>query len=369
MDSVDPASTDLQIDSFLRIASISLAAYDYLFTLPTELRVYRSITERKFRWSTSVVLFILIRYVSVTVLVISNVGWFYHGFSKEACLRYYMLAPVFKVIQTLISQVIIGYRTWNISQRSREVGVFLLVFGFPIGVLEAYSNFDSRTHVQKSGNCAPGNNIAHVPQWVFYLLSSTFDITTIVLSSFFLIRSAKRISRMSSLVGMLFYDGLGYVVVLTAVNILNMVLYRNSVEHNIQASGASFGYTVVWIMSQRFLIHVHEAAEVRAHPGFIFTTPSSNQRGSRTVTSAPGKANGGMSLDVQVKIEQAVMIDYAPRTHRIPGRTLWDRRKSESVTNGDGLSPDVERQAQWELSSVTKRESTPDGRAKEDSSG
>ena len=107
------------------------------------------------------------RYVSIVLLAISNIGWFYHGFSPEACSKYYLVAPVFKgealgiqlhptltpfsVIQIIISQIIAGYQTWNISQRSREMGIFLLALGFVIAALETFSNFDSRIPVQKSG--------------------------------------------------------------------------------------------------------------------------------------------------------------------------------------------------------------------------
>jgi len=36
------------------------------------------------------------RYTSIVLLAISNFGYFYHGFSKEACLKYYLVAPAFK---------------------------------------------------------------------------------------------------------------------------------------------------------------------------------------------------------------------------------------------------------------------------------
>ncbi|KAF9642746.1 hypothetical protein BDM02DRAFT_3192741 [Thelephora ganbajun] len=250
-------STELQTDSFLRIASISVACYDYLITLPVELRMYRSTSNLNFSWSISRVLFILIRYTSITLLAVSNVGYFHHGFSAKACSRYYLVAPAFKVLQIMISQVIIGYRTWNIFQRSRYMGMFLLAFGLVITALEWYANFDSRTPTQKGGNCSPGNLKARVPQWVFYLLAMVFDAVTILLSSFSLIKSAGGISKMSSVLRMLFYDGLGYIAVLTAINVMNLILYRNSIEHGEQSPGASFGYTLVWIMSQRILIHIH----------------------------------------------------------------------------------------------------------------
>jgi hypothetical protein len=66
------------------------------------------------------------------------------------------------VIQIMISQVIIGYRTWNITRRSKEMGMFLLAFGFIVTVLEWYSNVDARIPVQT--DVSPqraGDNLSH----------------------------------------------------------------------------------------------------------------------------------------------------------------------------------------------------------------
>jgi len=108
------------------------------------------------------------RYISVILLVVSNVGYFYHGFSEEFCSKYYLVAPALKgelfgvhcasciltpcaATQIMVSQAIVGYRTWNISQRSRGMGIFILAFGFATSTLEWYASFDSRTPVQKDG--------------------------------------------------------------------------------------------------------------------------------------------------------------------------------------------------------------------------
>jgi len=256
-----------------------------------------------------------------------------------------MVAPGFKVVQITSSQAIVGYRTWNISRRSTDMAVFLIGFGFMVGVLEAVSNLNSRTPIQIDGNCSPGNNMARVPQWVFYLLATIFDVTTIGISSSFLIRSASGISRMSSVLKMLFYDGLGYVFVLIAVNIMNLIMYRDSVDSDTQSSGASFGFMVIWIMSQRFLIHIHEAAEARAQQGHIFG-PSGSIIARNTGNKGPDK-KGKMNIDVQVQIERAVMIDYEPRVYRKPS-VLWDRKRPD-FAGGDSPERD-----QWELSAVMK---------------
>jgi len=350
-------STELTWSSFLRVTSISVATYDYLLTIPAEWRIYRSHGSMRFGWSLSKILFILIRYVSILLLTVSDLGYFYHGFSAATCSSYYMAAPVLKVIQIMISQVIIGYRTWAITRRSRALGLFLLGLGSIVTALEWYANVDGRTPVQEEGNCSPGNTKTGVPQWVFYLMAVLFDAATCIISTFFLVRSASGISSMSIMVKMLFYDGLGYMAALTAVNILNLILYRNSVGKSTQSSGASFGYMVVWIMSQRILIHIHEVAEERSHQRIFVThqiaAPRDISHAMRNQFNSPVKdgietPNDG--LDVQVQIEQAVMVDYDPvygrENYRKP-RVMWDKKRCAT----EGEKPPTE-QNQWELESV-----------------
>jgi len=130
---------------------------------------------------------------------------------------------------------------------------------------------------------------------------------------------------------------------------------------------------VVWIMSQNILIHIHgersarvercvtltgiplcapaEAAETRAQRLYVFGPPG---RGASIVQNiGPRKEhdeNGGLNLDVQVQIEQAVMVDYHPRTHRTPRVPNLDRRQNE-IEDGETSSAN---QGQWELSNVAK---------------
>lgn len=329
--------------------------------------MYRSQGSMRFGWSVSKILFILIRYVSILLLTISDMGYFYHGFSAATCSSYYMAAPVLKVIQIMISQVIIGYRTWAITRRSKELGLFFLGFGFVVTVLEWYSNVDGRIPVQEKGNCSPGNSRARVPQWVFYLMAMLFDAVTCIISTFFLVRSAsgiKSVLSMSAMVKMLFYDGLGYMVTLTAVNILNLILYRNSVGKGVQSSGAAFGYMIIWIMSQRVLIHIHEAAEERTHQRIFVTHQisaprdiSNAMRNQFNGSTKDGAEPTNEDLDVQVQIEQAVMVDYDPygrEDYRKP-RVIWDRKPS--ATKGERPSGE---QGQWELSSVKSVAKTSD---------
>ncbi|KAF9564767.1 hypothetical protein CPC08DRAFT_229301 [Agrocybe pediades] len=57
------------------------------------------------------------------------------------------------------------------------------------------------------------------------------------------------------------YDGIGYLVALTGINIFNLILFKRS--QDIQTAAASLGYCVSWIMSQRLLIHLYDASRER----------------------------------------------------------------------------------------------------------
>lgn len=66
------------------------------------------------------------------------------------------------VIQIMISQAIVGYRTWTITKRSKDMGISLFIFGLLITVLEWYSNFEGRTPAQKP---PPSNPSAQTGKW------------------------------------------------------------------------------------------------------------------------------------------------------------------------------------------------------------
>jgi hypothetical protein len=115
-------------------------------------------------------------------------------------------------------------------------------------------------------------------------------------------------------------------------------------------------------MSQSILAHIHGERFARIEPHSTLTgtplrtpTEAAEARAHRGFTFGPigrGMAHNvrtGKDLDVQVQIEQAVMVDYDPRTHRQP-REFWERKQS-GIANRDTSPGD---QGQWELSRVAK---------------
>ncbi|KAG2139323.1 hypothetical protein DEU56DRAFT_326765 [Suillus clintonianus] len=246
-------------EKYLRIASISIALYDYIITLPAEWRFYRS-QSSIFRLRLACVLFILIRYGSIVVMILSNYGVFSTSFTQETCHRYYMVAPVFKVIQTMISQVILGVRTFNIARRDKRIGISLIVLYFVSVSLEWFTNMFDRIPVIVNGNCTPGNSGKILSAWFYYIVAMLYDLAVLTISTVYLLRYNPLSSRLERLVRVLIYDGIGYFVVLTGSNIFNIILYHTS-DIQTQAAGASLGFAVIWIMSQRILIHLRELSE------------------------------------------------------------------------------------------------------------
>ncbi|KAF8070358.1 hypothetical protein FPV67DRAFT_1668221 [Lyophyllum atratum] len=100
------------------------------------------------------------------------------------------------------------------------------------------------------------------------------------------------------------YDGIGYFVALAAVNVVNLILFKVRNWLDIQTAAASFAYTVSWIMSQRLLMHLHDASRERRNESIeeaITVTQhlDSARQISRAIRSQfEPKSGGGFDLTV-----------------------------------------------------------------------
>jgi len=337
------------IETYLRIASLSIALYDYILTLPAEWRFYRSQISI-LRLTAACILFILIRYTSILVLLISNYGFFATSFSQEKCRKFFMAAPTCKVIQTMVSHTILGIRTFNITRRASRVKWFMIFFFLVTIFLEGFTDMYHRIPVSINGNCVPVNSGAHLSSWLYYLVAMVYDIVSLAISTIFLFKLHTRDSRMSRLLRIMLFDGLGYFVVLTASNVFNLLTFRTSNEA-LQSSGASLGYAVTWICSQRLLIHLREIVsehESKQLDSVVLGHQLQNSRNSKNrkaVRSPFDKksttlersyevdSNKDVELDVQVHVEHSVVVDYpshdyGEESYQEPSHVVWDPQKS-----------------------------------------
>ncbi|KAK0480455.1 hypothetical protein EDD18DRAFT_1018749, partial [Armillaria luteobubalina] len=237
---------------------LSFPCFSYVHTLPAEYKFWRDKGPQIQLKSpfTSLILFVLIHYISIVTLVISNVGYFSHSFSANACKNFYMVSVVMKgrhclglilhlihitilVLQTTVCQFILRIRAYSISRCSDCIRIFPIAFTALITVLEWFTNLYGHIMIQNtvSDSCMLGNDPSKLVNWTFYILAMLYDIATLGISTYYLFRaSANGLSSMTGLVKAMIVDGLGYILILTVLNTLNLVLYRAS-KLNAQAVG------------------------------------------------------------------------------------------------------------------------------------
>ncbi|KAG1859610.1 hypothetical protein DFJ58DRAFT_780513 [Suillus subalutaceus] len=324
-------------EKYFRIASISIAFYDQ---------------PSIFRISLACVLFILIRYVSVLVMILSNYGYFATGFTQQTCQNYYLAAPAFKVMQSMISQVILGVRTFNIARRDRRIGIALLLLYLISISVEWFTDLYHRIRkfwpmfqplILMNHSCTSADSGKTLSAWLYYLAAMLYDLVMLTVSTTHLLRYNPLSSKVGRLVRVLIYDGIGYFIVLSATNLLNLVLYHttDSETQEIRSeyfTRASLGYAVTWIMSQRILINIREMSEpdprrletvVVARPTlssgrknvvsglrsqFESKGHSKNSKSPIDPEFPPTSSHNGhpddVELDIRVCVERSVKVDY-----------------------------------------------------------
>ncbi|KAG1840512.1 hypothetical protein C8R48DRAFT_765913 [Suillus tomentosus] len=168
-----------------------------------EWRFYQS-ESSFFHLSLACVLFILIRYVSIVTIVVSNYGFFSTTFTQQTCQKYYLLAPIFKAVQTMTSQVILGVRTFNIARRDRRIGIaLLLLFLFSISAewfVDLFHGTQQKAAVLDLGNCTSVNSAKVLSTWFFYFPVMLYDIVMVTVSTMYLLRYNPLSSRVERLI-------------------------------------------------------------------------------------------------------------------------------------------------------------------------
>ncbi|KAF8995470.1 hypothetical protein BDQ17DRAFT_1250715 [Cyathus striatus] len=192
--SSDELSQAYTIAAYLRVASIAVALYDYLETQPTAWRFYRQ------QWVARRISSVI--YVSIITLTLSNVGFFYYHFSPAVCRKYFLLAPAFKVLQAMVSQVIIGVRAYNLSRRSKVIATFL-VFIYTIAcVLQWVTTMFQRSRILKyigdhllrfvsdarRNSCGAFNERKLLGAWIHYVVAIVYDIVVTAISILYLLK-------------------------------------------------------------------------------------------------------------------------------------------------------------------------------------
>lgn len=311
------------VEKYFRVISLSIAFYDYALTLPTEYRFYRN-QPHFLQMSLACILFILIRYTSVLLMIVSNYGVFSTAFTPESCRRYYYVSPVFKVVQSMVSQAILGVRTFGISGRNRYLGTFLLAYYTITVSLEWFFNLYRRIPQSIDGGCISGVNSPHPTSWAFYMVAMAYDLVTLTISTVYLLRFETYSGRFKRFIRIMLYDGLIFFMALTAVNVLNLILYQSGSIVG-QSTGSSLAYAIIWIMSQRLLIHLQKmSVDLHVNNAITGTRQVIREQVVESALRSPFETSKGLhdhsrsreptrasdvELDVRIHIDCTVTVD------------------------------------------------------------
>jgi len=177
------------------------------------------------------------------------------------------------------------HRTYGIGGRNKKLGIFLLTFWFVCTAGEWFTGLYGREFLQNENmNCIATDDPDKRYTWGFYLIAMVYDLITLCISIHHLLYGFPwDLYKSSRFIRRLIVDGMQYFFALTAVNILNLIIYRSE-DRWIQSSAAPFGYLITWIMSQRILIHMRaESARTgnRLLPvtstGLVFSVTTGNE--------------------------------------------------------------------------------------------
>ncbi|VDC02833.1 unnamed protein product [Peniophora sp. CBMAI 1063] len=247
-------------ESYVRMAMIGIACYDYVRTLPEEIAIYgdywRKRKQRGCFFPPDVALFVLIRYVSAATIGYYNATYFL-GMSEEMCARTHAIPVTLKLIQTIVSQIIIGLRTYTLARYSTRVKHFLIVIFLVTCGLEAFSNYFRRVLLWHDRLCTTGNLPGLMFTFTYYIWAVVYDVCAISIATYYLF--SLHLETKSLLIRQMLLDGLGYLVVLTAINLTNLIFYLSAKQY-LQVRAITVGITFTWILSQGMIIHTRKAA-------------------------------------------------------------------------------------------------------------
>ncbi|KAJ7179771.1 hypothetical protein C8R46DRAFT_1029206 [Mycena filopes] len=342
-------TTDSQIAAYLRVAAYSIAlfeviGYDSLLqSMPSEYRLYAK-QKGPFSLSVACILFILVRYLGITAMLMGGVGFFYHGFSPESCAKFYWLAPVFK--RDPGPSDIRG-----IAEVADDIaGTYYLVRLLRPGrvhfnVLEASSLSTRRTYCPfhvliagaetrfalYQGNCTGGNLPGVKVASLYYVGCLVFDVVAMTITGVYLWKfSNNSRASLSRLAQMMLEDGIMYFVALTAMNIVNLIFFQNA-SSTLQSSASSLGFAATMIFSSRFILNLSE----RSRDGISGDTSHSSRTPVSGGRRGPNHTLAGTQSEIVVNVKKNVITMH----DMVPGQDVDDESASQ-VKGGEWARED-----------------------------
>ncbi|KAJ7466918.1 hypothetical protein FB451DRAFT_1259523 [Mycena latifolia] len=322
-------STDSSVAEFLHVVNASqiyiacttsILIWDWLSCLPQE---WRSIWKSEGGWSAIKVLYLVVRYYTLLVLVVTD-AWFFASWSESSCARYVQILPGIAVLIDLAIESVLALRIYAIYGRDRKIGVFLvaLIAGF-LGVMIAVPilAFDYTRLPSWPGPCiVTGKPSIAGPKFIiaFYAAPMTLDMVMTSMTVYKVVEQ-NRNGGSSSLMNRVVRDGLLYFFAITSLNMLNVIFFIQK-DKFIQAINAPMSIQISSVLCCRLILSLRSQTNPR-----LSVKKFSNTRG-RWVTEVVN------DMGPQDTIRFSM-----PSRNRNSAATVQDTEFDSPITPQDGI--------------------------------
>ncbi|KAF8581516.1 hypothetical protein K439DRAFT_1636073 [Ramaria rubella] len=253
--------------TYLDIVAAAILGYDYLLTVEREMRLVWPVP-----FNVGKLLFFLTRYAvfADTFMVL------YHQFAildATTCDALYKAIGFLLGVGTLIAETILAVRTWVIWHRDPRIGIILIValvgFWTPVFYflrVALYSLVFAESPFPGTPGCfLVKQNPILWAVFVFVMIFETLILALTLLKGIEHFRSTQ-----STLVSVLYRDGIMNYVYLCMLSIVNVVVLLTA-PHGYSTLLTALQRVIHAVLSARILLHLREAAVIRsksATPGY-----------------------------------------------------------------------------------------------------
>ncbi|EIM79317.1 uncharacterized protein STEHIDRAFT_126547 [Stereum hirsutum FP-91666 SS1] len=235
-------------------STTSVLVWDWLVCLPQEWRYIW-----KADWTAIKVLYLMVRYYTFVVLVVTDV-WFFADWSEASCAKNLRVLPGIAVVIDVCVELVLALRVYALYGRSTRILMFLgvMMAGFT-GVMIAVPimAFDYTRLPSWPGPClVTGKPSAAGPKFIiaFYASPMAVDFTLTALTLWRGLR-VKRHGSASGLMNVFIKDGLFYFVAISSLNLINVIFF---VQPNvlIESINAPMSIQLSTVLSCRLILNL-----------------------------------------------------------------------------------------------------------------
>lgn len=294
----------LNIETYVNACAITILSYDYLLTLPYEIKYMWTQ-----KWSLIKVLFFLTRYPVFFDTVCAIYLQLGHNLSAEVCHALYSATGWLIIFGIAVAEGIIIMRTWAIWGRQKSIGIFLISL-FTASLITAcvcLALFEKSTHFVPMSTLGPLStgkgclaDRANIDVVGTYASFTVFDTVIVILTVIKGLQLRELHPSHSNLFMTLYRDGMLFYVTLFVISLISVVVIV-AVATDLMLLLLGLQRVLYSVLSARILFHIHQAVEP---PPMSFAQNDLPMKFAvhRTSRQTRDRASASCSTDVEMTV-------------------------------------------------------------------